>query len=93
MNTVFSMNTFFIADLFGYVAAGIGVVMFMPQAIQVWKTKNTKSISLTTFILFDIASVCWVIYGVLRLAAPVIIVNVALVILNSYIVSMKLKYK
>ncbi len=86
------MNTNQIADLFGYVAAAIGIVMFMPQAIQVYKTKNTKSISLITFILFCVASALWVTYGVLRGAMPVIIVNSVLVILNAYIVGMKLKH-
>jgi MtN3 and saliva related transmembrane protein len=87
------MNTLVVADIFGYMAAGIGIVMFIPQALQVWKTKNTKSISLSTFILFDIASVLWIIYGVLRIAYPVIVVNSVLLFLTTYIVFMKLKYK
>lgn len=86
------MSALLIADIFGYVAAGIGIVMFIPQALQVWKTKNTKSISLATFILFDIASVFWVTYGVLRIALPIILVNVVLVALSTYIVFMKLKH-
>lgn len=87
------MDTSQLANFFGFIAAGIGIVMFMPQALTVWKTKNTKSISLLSFLLFDISSACWFIYGILLGAMPVILVNIVLLVLNTYIVGMKLKYK
>ncbi len=86
------MNSVQIANVIGFVAAGIGIVMFMPQAIRVWKTKDTKSISLLTFVLFDIASLLWTIYGLILNAAQIILVNVVLLILNSFIVIMKIKH-
>jgi MtN3 and saliva related transmembrane protein len=87
------MNANQIANIIGFAAAGIGIVMFMPQTINVWKTKNTKSLSLISFLLFGIASLLWTIYGIIMAAPPIIVVNVTLVILNFYIVVMKLKYK
>lgn len=87
------MDSVQIANLFGFLAAALGIVMFIPQTVQVWKTKNTKGISLVSFALFDIASLFWTVYGVLLHATPVIMVNVVLLVLNTYIVLMKLKYK
>lgn len=87
------MNTIQIANLFGFIAAGIGIVMFVPQAVQVWKTKNTKSISLATFTLFALASAFWLIYGILLSAIPVLLVNAVLLVLSLYIAVMKLRYK
>jgi len=81
-----------IADIFGYIAAGIGIFMFLPQAIQVYKTKNTKSISLATFLLVGTSSLFWLMYGFLKLAYPVLLVNVVLITLTSYIVVMKKKH-
>lgn len=87
------MNTVQVANIFGFLAAGMGIVMFMPQAISVYRTKNTKSLSLLSFALFTLASLFWTIYGVLLIAWPIIIVNVVLLFLNSFIVVMKIKYK
>lgn len=87
------MNTVQIANIFGFLAAGMGIVMFMPQAISVYKTKNTKSLSLLSFTLFTLASLLWTVYGLLLNALPIIIVNVVLLFLNSFIVVMKIKYK
>jgi len=69
------MDNIQIANLFGFVAAGIGIVMFLPQAVRIWKTHDTKSISLTTFVLIAAGSACWIIYGFLLSAAPVLLVN------------------
>ena len=87
------MNTVQVANIFGFLAAGMGIVMFMPQAISVYKTKNTKSLSLLSFTLFTLASLLWTVYGLLLNALPIIIVNVVLLFLNSFIVVMKIKYK
>lgn len=87
------MNTQLLANILGYSAAAIGAVMFLPQAIDVWKTKRTKAISLTSFSLFTFVSILWFCYGLLTHAMPVIIVNAVLTVLNGFIVVMKLKYK
>lgn len=86
------MSSVEIANILGYIAAGIGIVMFLPQAIQVWKTKNTKSISLISFLLFGIASLLWTVYGIIMKAPPIIVVNLVIVVLSAFIVLMKIKY-
>lgn len=88
-----TMDTIQIADIFGYAAAGIGVVTFLPQAFAIHKTKNTKSISLLTFAFLTVASVCWLVYGSAPIKMPVLIVNTVILALSIYIVAMKLKYK
>ena len=87
------MDTTQIANVLGFVAAGIGVVMFVPQAYRVYKTKNTKSISLLTFVLSIGTSVCWIIYALLLSAMPILFVNSVVTALSLYIVAMKLRYK
>jgi MtN3 and saliva related transmembrane protein len=87
------MDTSQIANLFGFIAAGIGIIMFIPQAAQIWKTKNTTSISLITFAMIAAGSVCWIIYAILLYAPPVLLVNSIVLMISLYIVMMKLKYK
>lgn len=78
--------------MIGYTAAGIGSVMFLPQAIRSWRTKDTKGLSLSAYALFALVSLLWLIYGIMLMAGPVILVNVVLLILNSFIVALKLRY-
>ena len=36
----------------GYTAAFLGTICWIPQAVLVWKTKDTKSLSLVTNLMF-----------------------------------------
>lgn len=87
------MDQKIITDLIGYIAVVIGASMFLPQAIKVWRTKETKGISLLSFSLLTLVSLLWTIYGFLLNAIPVILVNIIVGILSLLIVFMKLKYK
>ncbi len=87
------MDQKIITDLLGYTAAAIGAGMFLPQAIKLWRTKETQGISLLSFSLLAFASFLWAIYGVLLGAMPVIVVNILIGILSLFIVYMKIKYK
>ena len=87
------MDNIQIANIFGFVAAGLGIMMFIPQALSIWKTKNTKSLSLPTFILVLLSSSCWMVYAIILLAPPVILVNSIIIVITIYIIAMKLKYK
>lgn len=87
------MDQKIITDSIGYSAAVIGAGMFLPQAVNIWRTKETKSISLLSFSLLTFVSLLWAIYGFLLGAVPVILVNIIIFVLSFFIVFMKLKYK
>jgi MtN3 and saliva related transmembrane protein len=87
------MDTQTLANIIGYAAATIGAIMFMPQAITIWKTKQTKGVSLMSFSLLAIVSCLWFAYGILMHATPVVLVNAIIAILSVFIIFMKLKYK
>lgn len=87
------METKVLADIIGYIAAIIGSCMFMPQAYQIWKTKDTSGVSLMSYFLLLIVSILWVIYGSLMQATPVVIVNTIITVLSLYIVFMKIRNK
>src|SRR3989344_8890324 len=73
-----------VTNIIGYTAAAIGMVMFLPQTIKSWKTKQTKDLSFLTYFLFAIVSLLWFIYGLLLKAGPIIVVNATLLILNVF---------
>ncbi len=79
-------------NFLGYLAAFCTTFAFIPQAVKVHKTKSTDDISLGMFTLMTIGLFCWMIYGILLNAAPVILANLITLILSFYIFVMKLKY-
>ncbi len=87
------MDKQLIANIFGYTATALGTLVFMPQVIQIWKTKRAKDVSLLSFSLAFIGTILWLIYGFLIYALPIIIVNSVILVLSGLIIIMKLKYK
>lgn len=62
-------------DLIGTIAATLTTLSFLPQAILVLKTRETRGISLGMYGAFTLGVALWVIYGVQLGAAPIIIAN------------------
>jgi MtN3 and saliva related transmembrane protein len=83
------MNT---TELFGYLAAALTTLSFIPQVVQVWRTKHTKDISLGMYSVFTAGIVVWLIYGLLLGSAPIIIANSITIVLAGSVLIMKLKY-
>jgi MtN3 and saliva related transmembrane protein len=79
--------------LIGYVAAFLTTVSFIPQVVQIYKTKNTDSISGLMYLIFCFGVALWLFYGVIISSMPVIIANSITLVLSLYILVMKLKNK
>lgn len=77
-------------DFFAYTATVLNIVMLIPQVIQTWKTKETKDLSLISLVIFISASTLWLLYGIAKIAPPIIISNVVLIGLNLILVVVKL---
>lgn len=77
----------------GYLAAVLTTISFIPQALLIIKTKDTKGISLPMYILFTIGVACWLLYGIYFGMIPVIIANFITLALAIVILTFKIKYK
>ena len=77
----------------GLVAAICTTTAFVPQALKVIQTKNTKDLSLGMYLIFTTGVLLWFIYGYLIQDYPVMIANGITLIFSSTILFMKLKYK
>ncbi|MEZ5676088.1 MtN3 and saliva related transmembrane protein [Thalassovita litoralis] len=77
----------------GYLAALLGMICWIPQAFQVWRTRDTKSLSLSANLLFLITVSLWLIYGLMITDWPIILANIVSVTAMIAIVAAKLKYK
>ena len=79
--------------LVGLSAAILTTLSFVPQAVQVIRTRNTKGISLSMYIIFTGGVMCWLAYGVLLEDLPIVLCNSITLILALTILGMKLRYK
>ena len=80
-------------QLIGFFAAFCTTIAFLPQVIKVYKTRSTKDISLSMFLIFTTGVLCWLIYGVLIVDLPIIMANIVTLILSLIILAFKIKYK
>jgi len=58
------------------VAAVVTTACFLPQALQVIRTRDTRSLSLTMYAMFVVGIVLWLTYGLLLGSMPIILANV-----------------
>lgn len=62
-------------ELVGLGAGAITVAGYLPQAVKAVRTRRTKDLSLTAFLLLSLSAAGWVTYGVLSGSIAVIITN------------------
>jgi MtN3 and saliva related transmembrane protein len=79
-------------ELVGYLAAALTTISFIPQVIQVWRSKHTKDISLGMYSIFTIGVLVWLIYGMMLGSWPIIVANCITFLLAGSVLAMKLKY-
>lgn len=77
----------------GYAAAVLGTICWIPQALQVWRTRDTRSLSLVAQVLFLVTVTLWLIYGLMIVDWPLILANIVSVTAMISIVTAKLKFK
>ena len=82
-----------LALFFGYFAGFLTTIAFVPQVIKTWKTKSADDLSLGMFLVFCAGVACWVAYGFLLNAEPIILWNLASFLMAGAILVMKLKFK
>ena len=86
------LNEAFLIEIFGLLGGGLIAVGFIPQAIKTIRTKDTSSLSLGMYILYNLGCVCWLIYGVLIGSLSVMLWNVITLVFSLTILALKIKY-
>ena len=79
-------------EFFGYFAAVLTTIAFIPQLMKTLKTKKAEDVSLTTLIMFLTGVASWIIYGIQISSKPILIANIITFLLNLLILIFKLIY-
>ncbi len=86
------MSAVDVPAIIGLTASFITVTSFVPQVVRVWRTRQTRDLSLGAFGLLLAGAVLWLAYGLLREDLPVILTNAAVGVMLVGIVAAKLRY-
>jgi MtN3 and saliva related transmembrane protein len=77
----------------GLLAAFLTTYSFLPQVYKTWKTKDVSAFSLTTFSLFFIGIICWLIYGIYMQSLSMILANAITLVSSFLILVFIIKYR
>ncbi len=80
-------------DIIGTLAAILTTASFVPQAWHTFRTRDVRGISLGMYSVFTVGVACWLVYGLLLSAWPIVIANCITLALAAAILVMKLRYR
>ena len=87
------MSHFNYIDFFGFSAALLTTIAFLPQLYKTWKTKSAGDVSLLMLILFITGLICWIIYGIKIHSIPILVANIITFMFNFSILILKITYR
>jgi MtN3 and saliva related transmembrane protein len=79
-------------EILGFAAGTLTTFAFLPQVIQVWRTRRVADINLTTFSAFVSGVALWLVYGIVIGSPSVIASNVVTFALAMAILVGKLRF-
>jgi len=80
-------------DILGLIATGFSTSSFKPQIWRSWRTRDVSGISLPTYVILTIALTLWLLYGILKSDAPLVIANAIMIMLSVAIAAMKIVFE
>lgn len=79
-------------DWVGLAAGSLTTISFVPQVVQIWRTKHADDISTSMFVIFMTGVALWLLYGIYLDALPVIIANAITLLLAATILILKFHF-
>ena len=79
-------------EFFGYFAAILTTLAFLPQLIKTLRTKKAEDVSLITLIMFLTGVLSWIVYGYKIASIPILLANLITFVLNLLILIFKITF-
>jgi MtN3 and saliva related transmembrane protein len=70
------------SEVIGIIAGALSCTTFLPQVIKTWKSKSTKDVSLTMFLIASAGTTLWLVYGILIHSISIIGTNIVVLIFS-----------
>ncbi|MBR1373047.1 SemiSWEET transporter [bacterium] len=81
----------YIGEFLGYLAGICTAIVFLPQTIQTIRSKNVSGLSLTTYIIYCIGMISWILYGIYLHSVQMVLFNAISLIFAAIILYMIFK--
>ncbi|MEN9455936.1 MAG: hypothetical protein EKK59_11215 [Neisseriaceae bacterium] len=78
--------------LIGMIAGLLTTIAFVPQVLQIYRSRSARDISLGMYAIFVSGVLLWLIYGCMIGALPVIVANGVTLLLAAAILVGKLRF-
>ncbi len=79
-------------ELIGYFATVMTTICYIPQVMQIYKTKEVAAISLGMYCALTVGIGSWLVYSIMLSLTPLIICNALCLLMIIAILSMKIIY-
>ena len=86
------IDSTYAVDTVGFVGAVLTTLCWLPQAIKSLRERNTGGISLSGTAAFTLGIACWLVYGMARADAPLILSSAVTLALVALILALKLRH-
>ena len=86
------MAAHLLVSVVGTTAALLSITSFAPQIIKIWREKDASSVSLRTYVVTVTGFACWITYGVLIKAWPIIASNTACLLMSGAVLALKWRF-
>lgn len=83
--------TSFVGEFLGYFAGLCSAFVFLPQTIKTIKDKNVSGLSLTSYIIYCVGMLAWILYGIYLASIQMIIFNLISLVFASIVLYMIIK--
>jgi MtN3 and saliva related transmembrane protein len=80
-------------EILGLIAGTITSITFLPQVIQIYKTKSAKDLSLQMLLLLILGVSMWLIYGIIIKSPSIIYTNSMVLVMSMIMMYFKFKFK
>ncbi len=80
-------------DIFGFIAAVLTTIAFIPQLIKTFRTKSADDVSIVMLAMFITGVSFWIVYGWEIHSTPILVANIITFALNFSILILKLSYQ
>lgn len=64
------------SEIIGIIAGALSCTTFLPQVIKTWKSKSTKDVSLSMFLIASVSTTLWLLYGIMIHSISIIGTNI-----------------
>ena len=79
-------------DAIGFVGAVLTTLCWLPQALKSLRERNTQAISFSGTAAFALGIGCWLVYGMAKADAPLILSSAVTLALVTLILALKLRH-